>query len=230
MSVEIPHDPPRPAVQPDAVLKAIEDTIERLTAEGRAKEAAQREESAQKERLTARVSIAAILLTMLMSFLNFARSERDQATTDAKTAAAHARGEADVSWAHYQTASAERSSYQLASDQLLQEATTLGGNDPRHHIAEVRHAEYATRIRDIDRENRELYFLVQDREREQILALRHAARTGRTVGRYDVGMRVLTLAVVLLSVTILANREYLFWIGSMIALAGAIVAVSGYFL
>jgi hypothetical protein len=49
------------------------------------------------------------------------------------------------------------------------------------------------------------------------------------VDRYDMGTRVRTLALVLVSVTILANRSVLFWIGSFIAAIGAFIAIGGYF-
>jgi hypothetical protein len=44
------------------------------------------------------------------------------------------------------------------------------------------------------------------------------------------GIRTLTLALVLISVTLLVDRGYLFWFGLAIAAIGAVLGVTGYFL
>ncbi len=44
------------------------------------------------------------------------------------------------------------------------------------------------------------------------------------------GIRTLTLALVLISVTLLVDRDYLFWFGLGIAAIGAALGVTGYFL
>jgi len=44
------------------------------------------------------------------------------------------------------------------------------------------------------------------------------------------GIRTLTLALVLISVTLLVDRSYLFWFGLLVAAIGAALGVTGYFL
>jgi hypothetical protein len=208
----------------------VHEAIEQFQRTREEKEAGEKEKTKQKERLTNRVSVAAISLTMLMSFLNFARTERDHAASSARSEAASARSAAEVNWAHYQTTTAERASYRIADDSLVRDAAVLPDDDPRVGAAHVRHIEYETRIGDIDHENRQIFYVVQDLERRAMLATRAAASIDRSIARYDLGSRVLTLALVLLSVTLLANRRYLFWVGIGVALVGAAIAVNGYFL
>jgi hypothetical protein len=117
----------------------------------------------------------------------------------------------------------------VADDALAREVEALPPDDARVQIAVVQHAEYYARIAAIDQENRQVFFLVQDLKAQQVAAQRRSAEINRSVDRYDMGVRVLTLAVVLLSVTLLANRAYLFWVGVGIALLGAAIAVNGYF-
>ena len=207
----------------------IEAVLEKYDARRRAEDAADKEKAAEKEGLTNRVSIAAIAVTMLMSFLNFARTERAGASANATTDAQHAKADAESDWAYYQTRNAERASYQLADETLSREANALQDGDPRTREAEVHHVEYATRISAIDDGNRQVFFSIQELERRRIVQMREAARIDRKVGRYDMGTRVLTLAVVLLSVTLLANRRFLFWVAVATALVGAVIAVAGYF-
>ncbi len=219
-----------PAAGSEEIQREVREAIEHLERSREAKDAEEKEVAKQKARLTSRVSIAAISLTMLMSFLNFARTERDRAATGARTQAANARSAAEANWAHYQTTTAERSNYRVADDALVQLADSLPDEDPRVGAAHVRHIEYQSRIRVIDHENQQVFFVVQDLERRAALATRVADSIDRGVARYDLGSRVLTLALVLLSVTLLANRNYLFWVGLGVAGVGGAIAINGYFL
>lgn len=213
----------------DVDVSDVERVLERYDARRRAEDAAAHEKSALKEELTNRVSIAAIALTMLMSFLGFARSERNGAATAATTESQHAKADGEADWAYYQTRRAERASYQLADETLGRESAALPEGDPRLLEAEVHHAEYAARIAAIDDGNRQIFYSIQDLGRVRLIQARAAARIERKVDRYDMGTRVLTLALVLLSVTLLANRRSLFWVALVTALAGAAIAVLGYF-
>ena len=219
----------RSVARRDEIAGAVHDAITQYDEARVAREAPDREKAKRKERLTSRVSIAAISLTMLMSFLNFARTERDHASGSAKGEASGARANAEANWQHYQTTTAERANYRVADDALVQSVSTLPDEDPRVGVAHVQHIEYESRIRAIDRENQQIFFLVQDLERRAVIASRNAEGIDRGIARYDLGARVLTLALVLLSVTLLANRSYLFWVGIGVAAVGAAIAVNGYF-
>lgn len=211
------------------VVDEIEHILERYDAKRRAEDAVEKEQVARKEELTGRVSVAAIALTMLMSFLGFARAERQEASDNAKTDALQAKADSEADWAYYQTRSAERASYRLADETLSQQSARLRETDLRLRDAEVHHAEYATRIAAIDHGNRRVFYSIQDLVRRRILKTREMNRLDRMVDRYDMGTRVLTLALVLLSVTLLANRRSLFWIALVVALLGATIAIAGYF-
>lgn len=226
--------PPPPAGHAPLVLedvvRAVEAAVARLDARERAEKAAETARAEAKEQLTSRVSIAAICLTMLMSFVNFARAERDATAAAETAAAAKNKSDADANWAYYQTRRAERSNYALADDTLRRDTAELPDDDPRVRVAGAHHAEYEARVAAIDRANHELFFVIEDLDRERILHVRAADRIQRQIARYDMGTRVLTLAVVLLSVTLLANRRALFWVSTAIAFVGAAIATNGYFL
>lgn len=213
-----------------AVQEAVQEAIEEFESARSEREKPEREREDKKEHLTNHVSIAAISLTMLMSFLNFARTERDQAASAARTEAADAHARAETNWAHYQSKITERATYRIADDTVIHNTSTLPDEDPRVSAAHVQHIEYQSRLRAIDHENQQLFFLIQDLERSSTAAVRRADNIDRSVSRYDLGARVLTLALVLLSVTLLANRRFLFWVGLGVSAAGAAIAVNGYFL
>jgi hypothetical protein len=212
------------------IAAAVEKAIERLDARDKAEQAHEKELAARKEQLSNRVSIAAIALTMLMSFLNFARSEREDAGKALRGEAAKAQREIDANWNLYQTRSSERSGYMRAEDQLMREVAAMPEADPRLRIAELNHVEYASRVTALDNENRRVFFVIEDLERKQILASRQAQHIDDKLERYDMGTRVLTLALVILSVTLLANQRHLFSAALVIAFIGAGIAISGYFM
>lgn len=214
----------------DEIRRAVQQALSDVAEREREEKAREKEKAGQKERLTSRVSVAAICLTMLMSFLGFARAERGSASGGAAADGARAKSDAEADWAYYQTRMAERSGYVVAEDTLARETATLPDDDPRVQLAAVHYAEYVARRTSIDQSNRQLFFVVQDLERQVVDDTRRAARIDRTIARYDMGTRILTLAVVLLSVTLLANRAYLFWVAAAVAVVGAAFAINGYFL
>ncbi len=214
----------------EEIAAAVEKAIERLDARDRAEQAEEKRKAAEKEWMSTRVSVAAIALTMLMSFLNFARSERDDAQKALRQQATRAQREIDANWTLYQTRQSERSGFVRADDSLMREVTGLADGDARLRLAELHHVEYASRVASLDNENRRVFFVIQSLEREQILALRQAEHIDDKIGRYDMGTRVLTLALVILSLTLLANRRQLFYAAVLIAFIGAGIAVGGYFL
>ena len=83
------------------IATAVKKPIERLDARDKAEQAHEKQRSDEKERLSQRVSIAAIALTMLMSFLNFARAERDDFGKNLRVDASRAEREADAHWTLY---------------------------------------------------------------------------------------------------------------------------------
>jgi Domain of unknown function (DUF4337) len=212
------------------ISAAVEKAIERLDARDKAEQAHEKQQAERKEQLSNRVSIAAIALTMLLSFLNFARSERDDAGKALRADAAKAQREADANWSLYQTRAAERDGYVRSEDELTRAVATLAEGDPRLRLAELNHVEYASRITALDNENRRVFFVIEELERRQMLATRQVQHIEDKIDRYDMGTRVLTLALVILSVTLLANQRHLFSAAVLIAFIGAGIAVSGYFL
>ena len=212
------------------IKRAVRSALQEMSAHDAALRAEEQALADEKGRLTNRVSVAAIALTMLLSFLNFARGERADASQAALLAAARDRSDTEANWSYYQTRRAERGSYVVADDALARETDGLTAADPRASLAAVQRAEYQGRVAAIDAANQRVFFVVQDLEAHQAAELRRAARIDRSVDRYDMGVRVLTLAVVLLSITLLANRSALFWASVGIALVGAGIAVNGYLL
>lgn len=211
------------------VSHAVEKAIERLDAREKTELARQKAEEAVREQLTSRVSIAAIGLTFLLSFVGFARAERDSTKVSLKIDADNARVDAQASWTLYQTKSAERSSYLQSIGALERDVQSLAGDDPRAALARVQFAEYTRKVDDIDDEGREVFWSVQGLERSAIRLQRQVDALTTKVAWYDISIRVLTLSVVLLSATLLAKREYLFWIGIGLATIGAAIAFNAYF-
>lgn len=209
---------------------AVEAAIQRLDVRDKAAEAHDRERAARKEALTSRVSVAAIALTMLMSFLGFARSERDGAAKASRSQVENTKRDAEANWTLYQTRASERAGYLTADDGLLRDAATIADGDPRLRLAELNHVEYQQRITQIDNETRQVFFVIEALQNRRVEAARRTAHIERKIDRYDMGTRVLTLALVILSVTLLANQERLFWGAVVLAFFGAGIAVSGYFL
>jgi hypothetical protein len=211
------------------ITEAVEAAIHRLDERDKASELIEKQKAERKEALSERVSIAALALTMLLSFLGFAHGERDGAAKEARRIADAAKRDSEDNWALYQARSSERANVVVAEDSLTREGQTLQPNDPRLRLLALNHIEYATRITQVDNESRHLFFVIQKLERTRILKLREADHIDAQIARYDMGTRVLTLALVILSVTLLANQERLFWVAVLTSFVGAGIAISGYF-
>lgn len=211
----------------ERVVAAAMRSFEERTAKER-KEAA--DAAKKQERITSRVSIAAFTLTMLLSFLGFVRAGTDSASTDLKTAAGKATDEIAAEWALYQTRTAQRSEFEVARDSLARDSLAFPAGDARLRLSRFSYADYGLQIRRLDRENQQVFFVIQDLSTAAMHDVRDADQFDRQSHWYDMGTRTLTLALVLISVTLLAHRDYLFWMGLIVALAGAVIAVNGYFL
>ena len=214
----------------DEIERAIEAAMARLEAQ-RKKEADAAEIAAvHKNQTTRRVSISALLLTMMLSFLGFVRAQTDSTQSDDKAAAQQTRDAAATEWALYQTKTAQRSGFIEAEDTLAREVLSLKPDDPRRRLARFHHHEYEAKVRLIDDENRRVFHRIQSLDRQTYLSQRDANEQAKHEDRYDMGIRTLTLALVLISVTLLVDRSYLFWFGLAVAGIGAVFGVTGYFL
>ena len=214
----------------DDLEKAIETALARLEAERKLEAAAAAKAAATKAAVGRRVSIAALLLTMMLSFLGFVRAQSDSAETDAKAIVQQSRNDAATEWALYQTKTSQRSGFIEAEDMLAREVLSLASSDPRRRLARFHHHEYEARVRALDQDNRQVFHRIQALESRAYVAQKNADHHDRRTKRYDMGIRTLTLALVLISVTLLVDRSYLFFFGLLVAAIGAAFGVTGYFL
>jgi hypothetical protein len=214
----------------DSLSQAVARLLEEHDRKRAEAEAENKEKAKVKERLTTRVSIAALALTVLMSFIGFARNERGSAASSASSAAAQAHAEAEASWAYYEAKNEQRRAIRLADDELTRSVQGLPQTDPRVSMALFHHTHYMDQIFEISNESRHLFTTIQDRNKRMIAKQREAARIGKHTDQYDIGTRILTLAVILFSITLLANKPRLFWAGVGLAFIGALVSINGYFL
>jgi hypothetical protein len=167
---------------------------------------------------------------MMLSFLGFVRAQTDSNLADDKLYAQQGRSDIATEWALYQTKTAQRSGFIEAEDTLSREVLSLSATDPRRRLARFHHHEYEAKVRGIDDDNRRVFQRIQSLDRRVYLTTRDAEHQNRQEARYDMGIRTLTLALVLISVTLLVDRAYLFWFGLLIAAIGAGFGVTGYFL
>lgn len=190
------------------------------------------EREALSEHLKNRVSVAAIVLTTALSFIGQVKSDRADATSSAKAAAATARLQGAELWAYYQTKQAERTALSLARDRigLDLKKRNLHRKDPEVKLEAMRMAGYEERIDDFDLESKRVFFTVQELEAKEDVKQRQALEPARAVVRYELGGKLITLALILLSVTILSNREALLWAGMLLGAIGLLVALDGYLL
>ena len=195
------------------------------------KEAREREE-AFKEELKNRVSVAAIILTTALSFIGNVKGDRADAAGSAKSAAVEARRQSAELWAYYQTKLSERTSLELARDRIRIELAKRGvaRDDPEVRNESFKLTTYEERIRDFDTETERVFYRVQDLEREEDVSRRAALEPAQAVTRYELGGKLITLALILLSVTILANRGAMLWFGVLLGAIGLLVAFDGYLL
>ena len=225
---------PTPAETLSASVEEIENAIERglakLEAARKAEGAAASDAAAHKAVIARRVSITALLLTMMLSFLGFVRAQSDSAESGANGVVEQSRGAAATEWALYQTKIAQRSGFIEAEDVLAREVLSLAASDPRRRLARFHHHEYEAKVRALDEDNRQVFHRIQSLEARAYEAQNTADHHDRRAKRYDMGIRTLTLALVLLSVTLLVDSSVLFFFGLLVAGVGACLGVTGYFL
>lgn len=224
-----PTTPPTPPA-PEVLERAVSSALERLEAERKAEAAAAAATAAHKAAIARRVSIAALLLTMMLSFLGFVRAQSDSAHGGAMFIVQQSRTDAATEWTLYQTKTAQRSGLIEAQDALSREVLSLATTDTRRRLARFHHHEYEARVRALDEDNRQVFHRIQTLESRAYGAQRNADHHARRTDRYDMGVRTLTLALVLISVTLLVDRASLFFFGLLVASIGASLGMSGYFL
>jgi hypothetical protein len=214
----------------EEIARAVAHALEAHEKKRNEEQREEKDKAKKKEQLTTRISVAALALTVLMSFLGYARSERASVAASATAEAAQAHAESEASWAYYQAKNEQRAAYRLADDELTRSVHGLPKSDPRVVMADTHHTQYMNQIFEISNECRHLFSTIQDRNRTQILKRREAARISRHTEQYDMGTRILTLAVIVFSITLLANKPRMFWAGVALAFFGALIAMNGYFL
>ncbi len=75
-----------------------------------------------------------------------------------------------------------------------------------------------------------MFFRVQELEVQEDVQQRAAIEPSRSAFRYELGGKLITLALILLSVTILSSKRYLLVAGVALGSIGLLVALDGYFL
>lgn len=214
----------------EEIERAIESALAKLEAERKAEAARAAEAAAHKTGVSRRVSIAALLLTMMLSFLGFVRAQSDSDESQDKLVVQQSKNEASTEWSLYQTKTAQRSGLTEAQDALAREVLLLPPNDPRRRLARFHHHEYEAKVRLLDEDNRQVFHRIQNLDKRVYEAQKSADHHHRRTQRYDMGIRTLTLALVLISVMLLVDRALLFWFGLLVASIGATLGVTGYFL
>jgi hypothetical protein len=212
------------------IERALESALAKLEAARKVEAAAAAATVSHKAAISRRVSISALLLTMMLSFLGFVRAVSDSADADDKLVVQQTSNAAATEWSLYQTKTAQRSGFIEAEDTLAREVLSLPANDPRRRLARFHHHEYEAKVRTLDDENRQVFHRIQSLNLRNYYAQRDEEHHHRRTERYDMGIRTLTLALVLISVTLLVDRAYLFWFGLLVAAIGATLGVTGYFL
>ncbi|MDB4957967.1 MAG: hypothetical protein JWO36_5536 [Myxococcales bacterium] len=214
----------------DEIEAAIETALTRMDADRKAEARIAAASAEHKAEINKRVSIAALLLTMMLSFLGFVRANSDGDASGDKGVAQQSKNDAATEWTLYQTKTAQRSSFVEAMDTLAREVMSLSPTDPRRELARFHHHEYEAKVALLDDENTQLFHVIQTLNRAEYHASKSAEHHDRRTSRYDMAIRTLTLALVLISVTLLVDRSYLFWIGIAVAAIGGLFGVTGYFL
>ena len=197
------------------------------------REAELREVRAQREEeLKNRVSVAAIVLTTALSFIGNVKSDRNDAAAAGKSAAESARRQAAELWAYYQTKVSERTALELARDRVRLDLHRRGleREDPEVKLDALKLTDYEERVRDFDRQTQQVFYRVQELEQQEDVQSRKAVEPSRAAFRYELGGKLITLALILLSVTILSSKRWLLWAGVFLGAIGLVVAFDGYFL
>ena len=221
------------ADEQDKQSHALSEQTERLreeVAEQRHETELREAKEKAKEVIRNHVSIAAIILTTCLSFMGSVRGNRADAVANAKTKAEAARVQAAELWAYYQTKVAERTVLEVARDQAQVDLAhrNLSRDDPSAKLDVFKQTQYDERIREFDASTKQVFYRVQELEREEELQRVKIVEPAGAVLRYDLATKLITLALILLSVTILSNREWLFWCGVWLAVIGVLIGFDGY--
>ncbi|HYZ89930.1 MAG TPA: DUF4337 family protein [Myxococcales bacterium] len=224
--------PPAGAREETELLRQEVALQKEEVAEQKRQAAAQKEREERAEELKNRVSVAAIVLTTALSFIGNVRSDRSDAAASARLAAEGARRQGAELWAYYQTKMAEKVAVELARDRVRLDlaARNVGRDDPKGRLDVLKMTGYDERVRDFDTETQRVFFRVQELEKQEDLQQRASLEPARSAYRYELGSKLITLALILLSVTILSNKRYLLAAGVALGAVGLIVAFDGYFL
>jgi len=198
----------------------------------RERESARDVREKRTEGLKNRVALAAIVLTTALSFIGNIRSNRADAITLHKDSAEAARREGAELWAYYQTKVAERTSLEIAHDRLRLdlERRGLSRTDPSVKLEALQLTEYDQRIRDFDADTQQVFYRVQQLEKQEDIAQRQKVEPTRATARYDLATKLITLALILLSVTILSNQLWLFVAGLCLGGVGVLLGFNAYLL
>ena len=187
---------------------------------------------ARSEQLKNRVSVAAIILTTALSFIGNVRSDRSDTAGSARAAAESARRQGAELWAYYQMKMSEKASLEIARDRIRLDLAARGiqREDARARLDVLKLTGYEESIRDFDTETQRVFFRVQELEVQEDVQQRAAIEPSRSAFRYELGGKLITLALILLSVTILSSKRYLLVAGVALGSIGLLVALDGYFL
>lgn len=208
--------------------KTEKELLQEEVAMGHAREERER----QQEELKNRVSVAAIVLTTALSFIGNVKGDRNDAAGAAKGAAEVARRQAAELWAYYQTAAAERVTMEVARDRIRLDLSKRGltRESPEARMDALKLTDYEERVRDFDRQTTQVFYRVQELEAQEDVQQRRALEPARSVVRYELGSKLITLALIVLSVAILSGKRWLLWAGVILGGIGLLVAFDGYFL
>jgi hypothetical protein len=190
------------------------------------------EREAFADLLKNRVSVTAIILTTALSFIGNVKGERHDAASAAKSEAESSRTQGAELWAYYQTKLSERTILETARDRVRLDLSKRGlrRSDPEAKLDALKLVGYEERIRDFGDETQRVFYRVQDLEVLEDVSHRRALEPARAARRYELGSKLITLALILLSVTILSNKVWLLWAGIALGSIGLLVALDGYFL
>ncbi len=212
---------------------ATENELLREEVEVQKREAVEREaREKREEELKNRVSVAAIVLTTALSFIGNVKSDRNDAAGSAKGAAESARRQSAELWAYYQTALAARTTMEVARDRIRLDLSKRGlsRDDPEARLDTLKLTDYEERVRDFDRQTQQVFYRVQELEAQEDVQQRRSVEPSRAAFRYELGGKLITLALILLSVTILSSKKWLLWAGITLGSIGLLVAFDGYLL
>lgn len=227
-----PPSPPQADSEETRLLRAeVEQQQRALDAQAKKRDEDQARQDLAEE-LKGRVSVAAIILTTALSFIGNVKATRADAASGFKAQAASARQQGAELWAYYQTKLAERTSLELARDRVQLDLTKRGlrRDDEEARLDVLKLASYEERIANFAEETQRVFYRVQELEQTEDVSKRRAVEPGRSVERYEFGSKLITLALILLSVTILSNKRWLLWAGIALGSIGLLIAFDGYFL